>query len=431
MPRLPSSILRRLRRSGAFMVLLAACSGDAPADVTVTIDTVNGAERLTYSADPAASLGWTVDTVAIIGEALGSEAYQFADPGRDDLAGTPDGGVVVTDRQGGRVLEYGPRGEHRATYGRPGQGPGELRLPTGLALDGSDTLWVNDLSNRRLTGYPRVDGDGPENGAVRADGDPRVVPYVRGDVFPGSRIARWEGGFFQVVGVIGPPGQAIPEPLLRLDEELGPVDTLWLPRPEPIDIVELDLGAQEVVIGVAQEFWPRFEWRALSTGDVVVSDSADYVFRVLAGDGTVRRIVQRRPPARATTEADREAARARVIDELGFSVTVNGSGPEADAQRRMAEQRVEAMTFADRIPRIAALHVDAADRIWVGVSEDTAGVVQRIDIYEPDGTLLGELRGLPMPEAFAGTDRIVVTRKDELDVPQIVVLRLAETEGPP
>ena len=95
----------------------------------------------------------------------------------------------------------------------------------------------------------------------------------------------------------------------------------------------------------------------------------------------------------------------------------------------MAEARVEAMTFEDRVPRIVALGVDRRDRLWVGVSEDSAEVVQRIDVYEADGTLLGELRGLPMPDAFSGPDRILVTRRDELDVPQVVILRVTESAG--
>ena len=396
------------------MPVLAACGGDSGAAVTVVVDTVDGVERLTYSAAPAPALGWSLDTVAVIGEALGAEEYQFTAPGPDDLAGLPDGGVVVTDRQGMRVLEYGPAGRHRATYGRPGEGPGEIRSPAGVAVEDADTVWLNDLRNRRLTGYPR------------AGGDPRVVPYVRGDVFPGSRIALWEDGFYQVVGVIGPPGEPIPEPLLRLDQQLNPLDTLWVPPGDRIDLVELSAAGMEVVIGVPQTFWPRFRWRALSTGDVVVADSADYVFRVVAGDGTVHRIVRRDPPARPTTEADREAARARALEEAGFSVSVDGQGPDAEARRRMAEQRIEAMTFADRVPRIVAIRVDPLDRIWVGVSEDSADIVQRIDVYAPDGALLGELRGVPMPHAFTGRDRVLVTRKDELDVPQVVVLRLVE-----
>ncbi len=398
----------------AVAVALAACGGGGPAGAAVVVDTVAGVERLSYAAEPAGELGWTIaDTVAVIGEAMGPEEYHFGAPGPDDLAGDDEGGVLVVDRDGSRVLRYGPDGAHRATYGREGAGPGELRFPAGVTVGPGDTLWVNDLGNRRLTGYPREGGE------------PRTVPYARSDIFPRSRIAVLDDGLVQVVGALrGSPGEPVPEPLLRLDRDLQPLDTLWLPAPDQIDMVELDFEGRTIIIGVPQTFHPEFHWRHLSDGRVVVADSADYVFRIIDHDGAVRRVVRREPPARATTDADRQAARDAILGELGFAVSIDGSGPGEDSRRRMAEARAEAMTFNDRIPRILELVVDRQDRIWVGVSEDSADAVQRIDIYRPDGTLLGELRDFPMPETFTGTDRFLTTRRDELDVPQIVVQRL-------
>jgi hypothetical protein len=399
-------------------IALAACGGDEPTGATVAVDTVAGVERLSYSADPAGDLGWTIaDTVAVIGEAMGSEAYTFSGPGPDDIAGREDGGVVVVDRDGARVLVYGPDGAHQATYGREGAGPGELRFPAGVAVGPGDTIWVNDLGNRRLTGYPAEGGE------------PRTAPYARGDVFPGSRIAVLPDGFIQVVGALSDtPGEPVPEPLLRMDRDLEPLDTLWVPPPDEIDMVELDMEGQTIVLGVSQTFHPDFHWRHLSGGRVVVADSADYVFRLLDDDGTVRRIVRRDPPARATTDADRQAARDAILGAAGFSVSIDGNSPGADTRRRMAEARADAMTFNDRIPRIVELRVDRRNRIWIGVAEDSADVVQRIDVYDPAGVLLGELHDFPMPAAFTGTSRILTTRKDELDVPQIVIL---DTEASP
>lgn len=411
-------------RIGVSVLLAAAavtgCGGDGPesgGSTTVVVDTISGVERLTYSEEPAPSLGWTVDTVAIIGDAMGAEEYQFSSLSPDGLAGDDEGAIMLLDRDRARVLEYGPDGAHRATYGRRGEGPGELSFPAGVALGPGDTIWVSDVMNRRLTGYPR------------GGGDARSVPFPRGDGFPGSRIALWDGGFYQVAGAVSEtPGETIPEPLLRLDPELHPLDTLWTPPSQPVDMVQLDLHGRQIMIAMPQEFWPEFQWRTLSNGDVVVADSADYVFRILAGDGTVRRIVRRSPPARTATEADRQAVRDDILGEdgAGFSLSVNGNSPDEAGQRRMAEQRVEAMTFADRIPRIVGLQVDREDRIWVGVSEDSADVVQRIDIYDSDGSLLGELRDVPFPRAFTGSDRILTTRTDELDVPQVVVMRVNE-----
>ena len=85
------------------------------------------------------------------------------------------------------------------------------------------------------------------------------------------------------------------------------------------------------------------------------------------------------------------------------------------------------MTFADRIPRLRGLRVDPADRIWVGVAADTAPrEIGRIDIYDRDGRLLGELHDVPFPAAFTGRNRLITVHTDEMDVPRLVVLRVLE-----
>lgn len=396
--------------------LLLGCGGEGRgAAASATIDTVASVEELTYPEAAGPPLAWSVDTVLVLGDAMAEPEYQFGMPGDAQLAGDGRGHIYVADEEGSRVLQYGPDGRHVATYGREGEGPGELKMPLGVAVGPGDTVWVNDPVNRRVTGYP-------QGGA-----EPRVVSYPRRDIFPGAQLARADGGFLLVIGAITIPGEPIPEPLLRTDGMLEPLDTLWRPPPSPVDIVQLDMGDRAFTLGLTREFWPEFEWRALPgpAGIAVVRDSADYVFRIIAGDGTVRRVIRRTPPARAATEADRQRERDRILNgELGFSVLMSGQGPDEQARRRMAEARVDVMTFEDRIPRIVALNVDPRGRIWVGVSEDIAKTVQRIDVYEPDGTLIGELRGVPFPQAFTGEDRILTTRRDELDVPQVVVMRL-------
>jgi hypothetical protein len=403
------------------ILALSGCGGDDAASdpsAQVVVDTVAGVERLTYPPGAGDALGWSVDTVGVIGEAMGAEEYSFGTLGDDDLAGLPDGGVVVVDREGARVLEYGPDGRHRATYGRRGGGPGELSFAAGVAIGPGDTIWVNDVMNRRLTGYPRDDGE------------PRGVPYARSDVFPGSRIAALDDGFMQVIGAVSQDGGPVAEPLVRTDADLTPVDTLREPPPQQMDLVRIDLVTQEFVMGMPQQFWPALQWRTLSDGGVIVADSADYVLRIFGPAGELRRLVIREP-ARATTEADREEVRRRVFAEAedGGGIQIGGGPPNPSLARRIAEQRVEQMTFAEWVPRIVELQVDPSDRIWVGVSEDTPEEVERIDIYDPDGRLLGELRGFPFPAAFAGPDRVLTVRTDELDVPQVVILALEDDGG--
>jgi hypothetical protein len=157
----------------------------------------------------------------------------------------------------------------------------------------------------------------------------------------------------------------------------------------------------------------------------VVSDSAAYALHLIAPNGEITRSIRRQPPPRATTETDREFARERVREETtGGGVRVGGGGPDEDRQAEILRQRLEKMTFADLVPRVVALRVDPSDRIWVGVSEDRPGEVDRIDVYDRDGQLLGELRDMPFPDVFLSPDRIGVLRRDDLDVQQLVILNV-------
>jgi hypothetical protein len=196
-------------------------------------------------------------------------------------------------------------------------------------------------------------------------------------------------------------------------------------------MVTLEVGNNVMVTMMSREFSPEFQWAAFPDGGVVVSDSAAYLLHLLAPDGTEIRRIERAPAPRATTEADRETARNRVREESANStgIRIGGGGPDDDARQRMLEQRLEKMTFADVIPKVIDLRVDPRGRIWVGVTEDVAGELARIDVYDRDGNLLGELRDFPMPDVFIGQDRIGVLRRDELDVQQVVVLQLREGES--
>lgn len=61
------------------------------------------------------------------------------------------GNVLVLDMGTGRVKKFSPEGRLLATWGSPGDGPGQLDMPEGLALDaGRDLLYIADTGNSRV-----------------------------------------------------------------------------------------------------------------------------------------------------------------------------------------------------------------------------------------------------------------------------------------
>ena len=62
-----------------------------------------------------------------------------------------DGDLYVSDGYGNaRVHRFAPDGRHRASWGEPGNGPGQFGIPHGIATDSDGNLHVADRENSRI-----------------------------------------------------------------------------------------------------------------------------------------------------------------------------------------------------------------------------------------------------------------------------------------
>jgi hypothetical protein len=69
------------------------------------------------------------------------------------VAKVPWGGWVVTEHRLD-VIEYDSKGDFRKTFGRRGEGPGELRDPATVAVDPTDSTWIADRRGRAVVFGP-------------------------------------------------------------------------------------------------------------------------------------------------------------------------------------------------------------------------------------------------------------------------------------
>ncbi len=68
-----------------------------------------------------------------------------------NAAPAPDGRLYVADGYGNaRVHVFDPGGEHLFSWGEPGTGPGQFRLPHGIVVDRSGRVLVADRENSRI-----------------------------------------------------------------------------------------------------------------------------------------------------------------------------------------------------------------------------------------------------------------------------------------
>ena len=403
----------------AFIPVFGSCGSEseAPDSLTAAVDTVGGVPRFTYPEEPATVLSWALDTIGVIGGYEQEDgAYQFDEVSPGGVAGDAHNGLFVLDGAGRRVLGYDAAGEPTGVWGREGGGPGEMTAPSGLSVGPADSLWVVDRGNRRVTLFPR-DPEGATSEISLTDESSGL----------GGKLAIGPDGVFGVAMIFSfSPGEEVeypPRRLIHLQRDGEIADTVWTAPPPSFDRVELTSGDGMAVILTQRTFSSRFHWERFSDGSFAVAQETEYAFSILNGDGSARLHVRRDPPARLTTEEDRQRARdeARADADESTSPFVRNS----------IDERIDKMTFAEGVPRITGLAVDGNDRLWVGVSEQLPGETERIDVYRLDGSLLGEIRDLGLfPTMFYGTGRAALLDRDELDVQRVVVVELREQTGP-
>jgi len=396
-------------------LLVSACgeAADEPIALQAAVDTVDGVRRLAYPESGAAQLAWQLDTVSLIGGfGADSEEYQFDQVGPGSLAGDASGDLYLIDRTGMRVLGYDRAGAFLGSWGREGAGPGELQMPIGLGVGRGDTLWVLDGSNQRITLLPLDSG-----------AEPSSIPFPPGSSMMGGRIIPVVDGAYGVFAMFsfrpgddaGPP----PRPLVRLGRDGVASDTVWEAPAPKFDQVEVTSGNRVMVMMAQQSFAPGFHWDRFADGSFALAEGPEYDIRVVGPDGLERFRIQRAPAARPTTPADEEFERDRLRE-----ASTTGTFPGAE---EMMEKRLEALTFAEVVPRLTGLAVDTQNRLWVGVSVTRPGETDRIDVYGADGSLLGEiLEPEFFPDLIYGDGLVARITADELDVQQIVVYELVD-----
>lgn len=111
-------------------------------------------------------------------------------------ATTMDGSVLLVDRSVSRVFRITAEGTLAVTYGRPGDGPGEFRLPYRVAELSDGSVLVFDLGNGRFSEFSR-DGKFVKRWATSAD----IVSLT--DIVPLG------GRSFAIAGIIRDPRAGI------------------------------------------------------------------------------------------------------------------------------------------------------------------------------------------------------------------------------
>ena len=315
--------------------------------------------------------------------------------------------IIVIDAAGGLVTEFG----------RAGDGPGEFRGVTRMAVWPEGRIVVEDL--RRLA-YHVFGPDGEFE---------RMVRVARGNLGITMRYRLLTDRTGEPT-LVGPAERSI----LRADmssEEMR--EDVLLEAWDPRGSVDAGASVETETPVVSDGVWgfePDVLVDVLPSGGLAFSDSSAYAVKITDPSGVRLRTLRRPVSPRPATEAMRRAERQRRLE----AITVSSSGapsPEGDALLQgFVEARtaaIENMRFFAEVPVISTLRATWNGGLWVQRSgEPDPNGPGPIDVLAPDGRYIGSLDPgqLGMPDAFGPDGLVAFVETDDLDVPVITVRRL-------
>ena len=352
-----------------------------------------------------------------IGELDGPEEYLFGSV--RSIAVDDDHNVYILDGQARHVRVFDSAGTYVKTLGGPGEGPGEFKVPIGLAIS-NGRLLVRDPANGRVQLFVLETGENEE------------WRYLPSDRFWNTPLYRDDQGRIYV---------DISETEMRfivMDTDGTQIDTISAPvAPADFDDdqysmrAEVESGDQWISVGATVPFSPDWYWTVHPTGHFLSALSTAYQINLEQDDGMLR--IERNHTPVAVPDDERDRHEQRIVGRMR-QVDAGWSWDGAD--------------ISDHKPPFRGLRAGNDGRIWVRLWTEARQVANeehdpsnpesapftwveplRYDVFEADGTYLGAV--VP-PEGFSpsappvfGRSYVWAVERDDLGVERVRRYRLA------
>lgn len=392
-----------LRRFASIVFVLSACSqdaGDQTLSLASTMDTVQA------------------EVVAQIGLDETNAEAMFGDIRTIAVDGY--GRTYVGDRIGSTVSVYDSAGALLAVLASEGEGPGELRWPADIVVDGTGALWVRDAY--RITVFaPRQAGALPDS-------------LVQTITIPGyGSLAHRRSGITSEGVYYYPAGTSPQDAYIRVRDGQFTSDSTFVPliaenRRNSTAFIRTSAGGGRMVAGLnSPPFAPRPIYTLTDRGTVISSD------------GSSRQLVE--------TSHLGDTLRLIGVDErLGRSVP----SPEHADSAQALEARIDSLpvpledvtnvdplilegVIPERLPGAIAVHSANGGKIWVQRwHPEGRGHSRFYDVFSSDGSLLCIVQvpapWLAEPPPYFG-DRFVsgVAIEPSTDVEYAITLRIPDS----
>lgn len=353
------------------------------------------------------------------------------------------GNLYVLDAGAHRVVVVDVNGALVRTVGQEGEGPGELQVPSSLAVFDDGSMAVLDVERLHAFDAQGLFTNSAAVTAVRLGGVLMFGATMR--PLPDGRVLLVSPRSVRSL----PPGvvmfgadstefeEGLPLNVLSLDG--GDPEVLyraWEPPPAApgeMETVQSEGGnVAAIFVGGLRAFEPGLHVVPLSDGRIAVADSTTYAVKMVTADGSVAEIVQRPLRPVAVTEAVQQRERERRLRELHEDNAAARllDATADDAVRSLQERNIALLQFMDEVPVIRDMAVDRADRLWIARTGADGLEDGPVDIVTIDGGYVGTLEpgALPLPDAFGPDGLMAYIEGDDLGVQSVRVIRLVSLD---
>jgi len=181
--------------------------------------------------------------------------------------------IYVLDSKEIRIKVFDKNGKPLRTFGKKGQGPGEIQMPTRMYLTSEKEILIYDQGNRRLSFYS-CDGQCLREISTAKYFFSRTIPDSQGNIITQQLI----------------PGDKVLYEIKKYDLDLNPV----------ISIVSIEIERNFRVLNMVT---PSLNVRVMKNDNIVWGYPEEYEIFVVNPEGqTIRKIVKDYKPVKITNE---------------------------------------------------------------------------------------------------------------------------------
>lgn len=352
--------------------LVTGC-GDAPQQEGVVRSDSSGV-RLIVSGGEDRPLDWRLDSVDVLRDSLG-EPWLFTNITPQMVITDRAGRTYVLDRGERMVRRFGRDGRHEMSFGRQGDGPGEMRFP-GQLLQQGDSIAVVDPFRRAVVRW-------------NSTFEPITEIPLTGTFEYVNALAFRFGGVWMLRSTRDSLGSSSGLYLDTLATE--PWFAVANTRTRAVNIC----GREMLMEG--DGFFATIQVWAHSGPRMLAARGPAYDVWLFEGTRPIAAI-RRDIPVRAPTPDDAERLMPNGFNVEGCSLT--------------AQEFAEKVGMAATMPLVNALALLSDGTMWAQRSYQGESPVV-LDVFGSDGAYAGTLRGYRLPVGVLPSDEVLIPRDDE------------------